>query len=177
MSDSLSQRIQVVVDDITRLEVDAVVTAANESLQGGGGVDGAVHRAAGPQLVAASRQLAPCPAGNARITPGFHLRANFVIHAVGPVFRDLATDATILSCTYCNALELARDNQVQRIAFPCISTGVYGFPVGPACAIATETVIQWCEQHALPELIVFCCFSVEDGELYREQLHKVGIRL
>ena len=177
MSNSLHDRIRVVVDDITRLNVDAVVTAANEALRGGGGVDGAVHAAAGPELVAAARPLAPCPAGGAKITPGFNLSADFVIHAVGPVFREMVTDSVTLSSTYRAALQLAVDNQIQRLAFPCISTGVYGFPRGPACDVATTTVMEWLTQQTTPELVVFCCFSADDGDLYRRRLTQLGVEL
>lgn len=127
--------------------------------------------------MAASRPLAPCPAGSARITAGFNLRAGYVIHAVGPVFRDLDADSITLGSTYRTSLQLAADNQIQRIAFPCISTGVYGFPHGPACNIATTTVIAWLQQQLAPELVVFCCFSVDDGDLYRQQLTQLGIEL
>lgn len=175
MSNLLQTRIQVVVDDITRLDVDGVVTAANQSLRGGGGVDGAVHAAAGPELVAASQPLAPCPAGSAKITPGFNLSADFVIHAVGPVFRDLQADSATLRSTYRSALALAAEHQINRVAFPCISTGVYGFPGRPACDIATATVIQWLQEQAAPELVVFCCFSHNDGDLYRRRLQELGI--
>ena len=122
-------RIELYSGDITRLGVDAIVNAANESLLCGGGVDGAIHLAAGRELVVASSQLAPCPAGNARITPGFDLPAKFVIHAVGPIFYDDEKNAPkLLKETYLAALRIAADNKLDAIAIPCISTGAYGFP-------------------------------------------------
>ena len=175
MGTSLASRIHLVIGDITRLAVDAIVTAANEALRGGGGVDGAVHRAAGPDLVAASRALAPCPAGSARITPGFNLDARYVIHAVGPVFRDLTEDKATLASAYHAALQLCIENDVDHIAFPCISTGVYGFPKDAACQIATDTVTRWLGQHAVPSAVTFCCFAAEDAELYRQRLAELGI--
>jgi len=177
MSVALEDRLRIVMGDITRLEVDAIVTAANEDLCGGGGVDGAVHAAAGPELVAASRALAPCPAGSARITPAFNLNVDFVIHAVGPVFRDLTTDSPTLASAYQSALSLAADNKAGHLAFPCISTGVYGFPRGPACDVATRAVIDWLRQSAVPETVTFCCFQLEDAALYRSRLRALGVVL
>lgn len=167
-----SQRIELVVGDITRVEVDCIVTAANEELRGGGGVDGAVHRAAGPELVAASRALAPCRAGEARITPGFRLAAKYVIHAVGPVFRDLEKDGPLLASAYRSALQLAAGQGVRRIAFPCISTGVYGFPKQPACDIAVSTTKKWLAANDQPEQVVFCCFGQDDYDLYFQRLNE-----
>ena len=174
MTHPLEARIRLVVGDITKLDVDAVVTAANEALAGGGGVDGAVHAAAGHKLVAASRALAPCPAGNAKITPGFELDVDFVIHAVGPVYRDLDEDTATLLSTYRSALGLASENGVTHVAFPCISTGVYGFPAGPACCLAIDAVMRWMQDHAKPEIVTFCCFTPEDAELYRRRLEELG---
>jgi len=154
-----------------------LVTAANESLCGGGGVDGAVHAAAGASLVTASRALAPCPAGNAKLTPGFKLRAKYVIHAVGPVYRDLASDTQTLSATYEAALSLAADNTVGRIAFPSISTGAFGFPAHAACEVAIATVMDWLRLHAHPESVVFCCYEQRDAALYRHRLEELGIDL
>src|ERR1700748_1131145 len=156
--------IEIVEGDITRLDVDAIVNAANETLLGGGGVDGAIHRAAGPELLAACRamtQVRPnvrCPPGEARITPGFRLPARFVIHTVGPVWHGgtRGEDEDLASC-YANTLALARQHGLKTIAFPAISTGVYGFPADRAAQIAVDAVAA-----ALPgpyERIVFCCFS------------------
>ncbi|MCA9213167.1 MAG: O-acetyl-ADP-ribose deacetylase [Planctomycetales bacterium] len=170
----ISDRIKVVQGDITELDVDCIVTAANSALLGGGGVDGAVHRAAGAELVKASSQLAPCPAGQARITPGFNLAAKFVIHAVGPIFSELNRDSQVLAATYESALLLANEHKVVRIAFPCISTGVYGFPKPEACEVAIATVIDWMRQHADRKIVIFCCFDDEDVSLYRHRLLELG---
>ena len=164
-------RIQVHVGDITQLAVDAIVNAANESLMGGGGVDGAIHAAAGPELVVASRKLAPCPAGEARLTPGFQLSAKFVIHAVGPIYRDgLSREAEMLASTYRSALAIASHEQFASIAFPCISTGAYRFPQIQACEIATQTVAAWLSDNAWPRSVWFCCFERSDFELYSHRL-------
>jgi len=152
--------IEIHSGDITQLSVDAIVNAANELLIGGGGVDGAIHDAAGSELVNASRQLAPCPAGNARITPGFNLNADFVIHAVGPVFRDgTRGEFDTLANTYRAALQIADENSFKSIAFPCISTGAYCFPQGRACEIAIQTCTDWLNNRDHPKTIVFCCFE------------------
>jgi O-acetyl-ADP-ribose deacetylase (regulator of RNase III) len=162
--------------DITQLDVDAIVTAANESLLGGAGVDGAVHDAAGPELVANSRQLAPCPAGEARITPGFRLASSYVIHAVGPIYVDGESGETeTLAATYRSALAIAAENGVRTIAFPCISTGAYAFPNRLACRTAIDTVIAWLRENELPEIVTFCCFETVDENLYTERLEEVGI--
>jgi O-acetyl-ADP-ribose deacetylase (regulator of RNase III) len=172
----LARRIRLTLGDITSLEVEAVVTAANESLQGGGGVDGAVHLAAGPELVVASRQLAPCKTGDARITPGFNLAASHVIHAVGPVFQDGdRSEPDLLASAYHRSLDLAARHGLSSIAFPCISTGVFGFPAGQACLIAIDTVINWLSKNQLPEQVVFCCFQATDHSLYQDRLIALGM--
>ena len=175
MAHPLQSRLRLVVGDITRLDADAVVTAANEALRGGGGVDGAVHGAAGPELVKASRALAPCPAGEARITPGFKLQANFVIHAVGPIYQGRPDDAERLSSAYRSSLALAGENNISRIAFPCISTGVYGYPKDEACQIAIDSVLKWLEENERPEVVTFCCFADEDAAQYRGRFDELGI--
>jgi O-acetyl-ADP-ribose deacetylase len=156
--------------DITRLHVDAIVNAANTSLLGGGGVDGAIHRAAGPELLDECRRVGGCPTGEARITAGYDLPAKFVIHAVGPVFRGGASDAVLLRSAYESALRLAVDAGVKSIAFPCISTGVYGYPKVQACDIAVRTVLDWLDSHELPRRVVFCCFDAENEAVYHVRL-------
>ena len=154
MATPIDSRIRLFLGDITSLDCDAVVTAANDALCGGGGGDGAVHDAAGHELVRASMALSPCPAGDARITDGFNLSAKFVIHAVGPIFRDLDTDRETLESTYTSSLSLAAENGVTSIAFPCISTGAFGFPADAACETAIQSVVQWLRVNDLPTCYV-----------------------
>lgn len=175
MNNTLASRVRLVLGDITTVDCDAVVTAANEALCGGGGVDGAVHGAAGPELVRASLALAPCPAGDARITDGFRLAARFVIHAVGPIFRDLAVDSQTLANAYTASLLLAAENKVESVAFPCISTGVYGFPAEPARDVAIEAVVSWLRSNALPKTVTFCCYESQDYSRYEERLDELGL--
>lgn len=151
--------------DITTLALDAIVNAANESLLGGGGVDGAIHRAAGPELLAECRALGGCPTGEARITPGFRLPARFVIHTVGPVWRGGAQgEPALLASCYERSLALANAHGLARIAFPCISTGVFGYPADSAARIAVATV-RACAAPNVRE-VVFCCFSEIDRARY-----------
>ena len=156
--------IEVVTGDITRLAVDAIANAANSSLLGGGGVDGAIHRAAGPELLECCRQLGGCPTGEARITPGFRLPARWVIHTVGPVWHggDRDEEHLLASC-YRSVLDLARQHGAISVAFPAISTGVYGFPKARAAEIAVGILK---ERDALFERLVACCFSGPDARLY-----------
>jgi len=164
-------RINVTDGDITRLDMDAIVNAANESLLGGGGVDGAIHRAAGPGLLEACRKHNGCPTGQARITGGYDLKARHVIHTVGPVYRDGAQgEADLLRSCYCSSLRLAEKHGFEAVAFPCISTGVYGYPKDEACAIAVTTVARWLDTHKLPQSVTFCCFGAGDAERYRHAL-------
>jgi O-acetyl-ADP-ribose deacetylase (regulator of RNase III) len=154
------------IGDITKLAVDAIVNAANAALRGGGGVDGAIHRAAGPELLTACIAIGGCPTGQARITPGFRLPAKYVIHTVGPVWRGGGADedALLASC-YRESLALAAAHRVATIAFPAISTGIYGFPAGRAAPLAIETV----RAHAAPTLThaIFCCFNDAAAAHYR----------
>ena len=158
--------IEIITADITGLEADAIVNAANCSLLGGGGVDGAIHRAAGRELLEACRKFNGCPTGEARITPGFRLPAKFVIHTPGPVWRGGGhREAELLENCYRSALTLARENHCRSIAFPCISTGVYRFPKMEAARIALETVLN--NLSAPLETVIFCCFSESDAGIYR----------
>jgi O-acetyl-ADP-ribose deacetylase (regulator of RNase III) len=153
--------------DITTLSVDAIVNAANSSLLGGGGVDGAIHRAAGPQLLEECRRLGGCETGQAKITKGYNLPARFVIHTVGPVWRggSFGEPGLLASC-YRNSLALAAERKLRTIAFPSISTGVYGYPIESAARIAVDTVREVLKASAMPEEVTFCCFSRGDLEIY-----------
>lgn len=169
-------QIELFAGDITGLDVDAVVNAANESLIGGGGVDGAIHDAAGSQLVAASRMLAPCPPGESRLTPGFDLLARYVIHAVGPIFHDgTEGESDVLERTYKSVLQIATNHSFETIAIPCISTGAYRFPQHTASQIAIKTVVGWLSKHDFPKTVVFCCFESSDVALYTDRLDELGI--
>jgi O-acetyl-ADP-ribose deacetylase (regulator of RNase III) len=171
MSGSIARRLQVIVGDITVVEFDAIVNAANESLLGGGGVDGAIHQAAGPGLLEECRRLGGCPTGQAKMTGGHRLRARHVIHTVGPIFDGGGYgEAELLASCYRESLRLAMDAGLASIAIPCISTGVFGYPMEEACEIAVGTVVEWVSTHSLPELVVFCCFSEADAEFYRARL-------
>ena len=175
MANTLAEWIEVVEDDITRLDVHIIVNAANSSLLGGGGVDGAIHRAAGPGLLAECRTLGGCETGQVKMTGGHNLRARHVIHAVGPIYEDgRRGEPGLLRSCYEGALRLAHEHRAESIAFPCISTGVYGYPKDEACRIATETVISWLGAHEHPRRVVFCCFGPTDARLYRERLRETG---
>ncbi|MCB1642174.1 MAG: O-acetyl-ADP-ribose deacetylase [Xanthomonadales bacterium] len=170
-SGSLRGRLQAVQSDITRLDVDAIVNAANSSLLGGGGVDGAIHRAAGPELVAACRLLGGCRTGEAKITSGFRLLARHVIHTVGPVWRggDQGEPESLAAC-YRNSLRLARERGLASIAFPCISTGIYGYPIDQAAAVALATVCGELAHSQSPQTVMFCCWSAADLAVYEALL-------
>ena len=168
---SNTDRIEVVEGDVTRLDVDAIVNAANESLLGGGGVDGAIHRAAGPRLLEECRGLGGCPTGEARITGAYDLPARHVVHTVGPVWRggNRGEDGLLESC-YRESLRLAAEHGARTIAFPAISTGVYRFPVARAAGIAVRTVTAGLAEHPSIRRVVLCCFDARSAGVFREAL-------
>jgi O-acetyl-ADP-ribose deacetylase (regulator of RNase III) len=174
----MDERIEIVEGDITRLKVDAIVNAANESLLGGGGVDGAIHRAAGPELLAACRRIGGCPTGEARLTRGFRLPAAYVIHTVGPVWRGGGHgEAALLAACYRNAFALAATNDIASIAFPAISTGVYGYPFAAATEIAlaeTRAELQRRPAGRGLDRVVFACFGAVAAQTYRDALRRRG---
>jgi O-acetyl-ADP-ribose deacetylase (regulator of RNase III) len=159
--------------DITTLDVDAIVNAANSSLLGGGGVDGAIHRAAGPELVHECRLLGGCKTGDAKMTGGHRLKARHIIHTVGPVWRggDAGEPALLASC-YRKSLELADEAKLSTIAFPSISTGIYGYPVDAAATIAVATVMEWLGAHEHPRDVVFCTFDTRATDAYERELQR-----
>jgi O-acetyl-ADP-ribose deacetylase len=168
-------RLEVIVADITTLRVDAIVNAANSSLLGGGGVDGAIHRAAGPDLLAECRTLNGCATGEAKITQGYRLPARHVIHAVGPVWHggNDREDELLASC-YRLALELAHANALSSLAYPAISTGVYRFPADRAAGIAVATVVDGLNAAPDVKKVIFCCFSRDSARLHQEALAAFG---
>lgn len=156
----MSQQIQVIQGDITEMKVDAIVNAANEELAGGGGVDGAIHRAAGPKLTRACRQIGGCPTGQARLTPGFNLPAEYVIHTVGPIWQGGSQgEADLLASCYRKSLELAEEHNLKHIAFPAISTGVYGYPVEAAAKVAVHVVQAFLAGQPRIEQVDLVCFD------------------
>lgn len=172
----LDGRIEVVQGDITSLDVDAIVNAANQTLLGGGGVDGAIHRAAGPALLSECRTLGGAKTGEAKITKGYWLKAKHVIHTVGPVWHGgTKGEPELLRSCYERSLQLARDHELRSIAFPSISTGAYRYPIEKAAAVAQSAVRRFLEENALPEKVVFCCFSASDRETYERMAeHELG---
>lgn len=173
MEPSVANRIEVIRGDITRQQVDAIINAANTGLLGGGGVDGAIHRAAGPELLAECRTLGGCPTGSAKITKGYRLPARHVIHAVGPVYRDgQSGEPTKLAGCYQTALRLAVENGCQSVAFPAISCGVYGYPIEPAARIAIGETVAFLQKHSELERVVFVLFDEPALEVYQRVLRE-----
>jgi len=163
--------IEILKADITTLNVDAIVNAANNSLLGGGGVDGAVHRAAGPELLEFNRKLGGCATGQAKLSPGFRLAAKWIIHTVGPIWHGGGEgEAELLEKCYCNSFQLALSQDIKSIAFPAISTGIYGYPRGSAATIALVVMRQYESQF---NRIVACCFNAEDLDIYYRELDKL----
>jgi O-acetyl-ADP-ribose deacetylase len=165
---------EIAEGDITKLDVEAIVNAANEGLLPGGGVCGAIHRAAGPKLAAACAKIGSCPTGEARITPGFGLKAKHIVHAVGPIWSDGKSDEDVLLAgAYRHSLKLARDHGIKSVAFPAISTGIYGFPLDRATKIAVTTAAEFLSANPLPQRVIFACFGADAAVAYRQELAKV----
>jgi O-acetyl-ADP-ribose deacetylase (regulator of RNase III) len=173
MDKEILDKIEVRQGDITQLDVDAIVNAANTSLLGGGGVDGAIHRAAGPGLLEECRTLGGCPTGEARITKGYHLAARHVIHTVGPVYSGKPRDEALLTGCYRDSLQLAADNNLASIAFPAISCGVYGYPIEEACQIAVDTTCSFLQTNPSITRVIFMLFSPADLKVYEEYIRSL----
>lgn len=162
--------------DITALKCDAIVNAANNSLLGGGGVDGAIHRVAGPELLLECRTLNGCETGEAKITKGYRLPAKYVIHTVGPIYSGNASDVELLAACYRNSLDLAKENNLHSIAFPAISTGVYGYPLADATEVAVKTVKDWIDRNNDYAMdITFCCFDKRTSDIYNRELKRMRL--
>jgi O-acetyl-ADP-ribose deacetylase len=171
----MQNSIDIVLGDITTLEVDAIVNAANRSLMGGNGVDGAIHDAAGPKLVEECEKLGGCPTGEARITKAYKLKAKYVIHAVGPVWQDGDhNEPKLLKNAYINSFQLAKEKKLDSIAFPNISTGAYRFPKRRAARLAIETARDFISKNKYPKKVIFVCFDEENFNLYNEMINNVS---
>ena len=171
----VGDRIRVHTGDITKLAVDAIVNAANSSLLGGGGVDGAIHRAAGPELEFECRMLHGCKVGEAKLTKGYRLPARHIIHTVGPVWQGgVKGEAELLASCYIRSLEIAAARDCRTVAFPAISTGIYRFPRDKATQIAVGVATTFLERNAEPETVIFCCFDEPTAELYRQAVAALG---
>lgn len=169
---SVGRRIILIKDDITKLDVDAIVNAANSQLAGGSGVDGAIHRAAGPKLPIACNKLNGCSTGMSKITPGFNLFAKYIIHTVGPIWRGgKSNEAELLQSCYQTSLQLALENNIMTIAFPNISTGIYGYPKQQAAEIALVTVNEFVIKHKEIKKVIFACFDEDNFEIYGDLLN------
>ncbi len=168
MEKQINSRITICQGDITKLHVDAIVNAANSTLLGGGGVDGAIHSAAGPGLVSECKTLGGCPTGEARITKGYNLPAKYVIHTVGPVYSGSPRDEKLLASCYKESLKLAKERNIKTIAFPAISCGVYGYPVKDACTIAMKTVKDFLKENDIPQKVIFILFSADNYKVYEK---------
>jgi len=173
MDKKILDKLEVQQGDITQLDVDAIVNAANTSLLGGGGVDGAIHRAAGPDLLEECRGLGGCPTGEARITGGHRLAARHVIHTVGPVYSGKPRDKTLLAACYRNSLQLAADYGLSSIAFPAVSCGVYGYPIEKACKIAVDTTLACLEAAPSIARVIFMLFSPDHLNVYGQYLNSL----
>lgn len=173
MDKAIRQAIEPCMGDITKLDCDVIVNAANTSLLGGGGVDGAIHRAAGPSLLEECRTLGGCPTGEARITKGYNLPARYVIHTVGPVYSGKPKDSVLLAGCYRESLNLAIKKKIKTMAFPAISCGVYGYPIEEACKIAVDTVCEFIMQHPSIQKVLFILFSDSDERVYKDYIYSL----